>query len=256
MNEARAAILMAAWLRLVALLAIVFATAPAPAGEQAITDANLITALDVSGSIKDRDLALELEGMAQAVTHPLFLQAVEQGRHGRIGFVAFTWSSGDIRALVPWTLIGSRTEAERVAQALLKVRRMHRPGDADLNWPWRSHRLTDVSGALEWATRIGAVAPYVGGRTVINMCANGTDNTGAGPDVARDVAAMQGVSINGLILGNRDDSAEVAAWFRHHVQTGDRSFVIEARDFGDVIDAMLAKFVMDLVALEPLRVAG
>jgi len=91
---------------------------------------------------------------------------------------------------------------------------------------------------------------------VINMCANGIDNTGAGPDLARDLAAMQGAVINGLIVGRRDDSAEVAAYFRRHVQTGDRSFVIEARDYDDVIDAMLAKFVMDLVAIEPLRVAG
>jgi hypothetical protein len=151
------------------------AAAPAQAGAPAITDANLITALDVSGSIKDHDLALELEGMAQAVTHPLFLQAIEQGQHGRIGFVAFTWSSGEMQALVPWTVISSRPEAERVAQALLKVRGTQRANDANLNWPWRSHRATDVSAAIEWATRIGAVAPFIGGRTVINMCANGID---------------------------------------------------------------------------------
>jgi hypothetical protein len=246
------------WTRCIPLLVIMplLAAAPAQAGAPAITDANLITALDVSGSIKDHDLALELEGMAQAVTHPLFLQAIEQGQHGRIGFVAFTWSSGEMQALVPWTVISSRPEAERVAQALLKVRGTQRANDANLNWPWRSHRATDVSAAIEWATRIGAVAPFIGGRTVINMCANGIDNTGAGPDLARDLAAMQGAVINGLILGRRDDSAEVAAYFRRHVQTGDRSFVIEARDYDDVIDAMLAKFVMDLVALEPLRVAG
>jgi hypothetical protein len=246
------------WSRFLCLVVIVplLVAAPAQAGEQAITDANLITALDVSGSIKERDLALELDGMAQAVMHPLFLQAIEQGQYGRIGFVAFTWSNGEMHALVPWTMIGSRAEAEKVAQALLRVRRMHRPGDADLNWPWQSHRSTDVSSALEWATRIGAVAPFIGGRTVINMCANGIDNTGAGPDLARDLAAMQGAVINGLIVGRRDDSAEVAAYFRRHVQTGDRSFVIEARDYDDVIDAMLAKFVMDLVAIEPLRVAG
>jgi hypothetical protein len=246
------------WTRFLSFFVIMplLTTAPALAGGHAITDSNLITALDVSGSIKDRDLALELEGMAQAVTHPLFLQAVEQGQYGRIGFVAFTWSSGEMRALVPWTVIGSRADAERVAQALRKVRGMHRPNDANLNWPWQSHRATDVSTALEWATRIGAAAPYVGGRTVINMCANGIDNTGAGPDIARDSAAMQGVVINGLILGNRADSAAVAAYFRDHVQTGERSFVIEARDFDDVIDAVLAKFVMDLVAIEPLRVAG
>src|SRR5918996_3815435 len=206
------------WTRFIALLLIapLLVAPPAQAGAPAITDANLITALDVSGSIKDHDLALELEGMAQAVTHPLFLQAIEQGQHGRIGFVAVTWSSGEMKALVPWTVISSRSEAERVAQALLKVRGMQRANDANLNWPWRAHRATDVSTAIEWATRIGAVAPFIGGRTVINMCANGTDNAGAGPDLARDLAAMQGAVINGLILGRRNDSAEVAAYFRHH----------------------------------------
>jgi hypothetical protein len=236
------------------VLASLLLVVPARAGERAVTDANLIAALDVSGSIKDRDLGLELEGMALAVTHPLFLHVVEGGRHGRVGFVAFTWSNGEMRALVPWTLISSEAEAGRVAQALRKVRGMHNVNDADLNWPWQSHRATDVSTAIEWASRIGAAAPFVGGRTVINMCANGVDNAGEGPDSARDEAARLGMVINGLILGHRDDIDEVAAYYRRHVQTGPRSFVIQARDFDDVIDAMLAKFVMDLVAIEPMSV--
>jgi hypothetical protein len=61
----------------------------------------------------------------------------------------------------------------------------------------------------------------------------------------------QDFTINGLVLGNRDDSAEIAAYFREHVQAGPGSFVIEARGFEDVANAMLAKFVTELAFAVP-----
>lgn len=54
-----------------------------PVAAQEATDANLITAIDVSGSVKPRDERLELEGMAQAVADPMFLEAIQRGMHGR-----------------------------------------------------------------------------------------------------------------------------------------------------------------------------
>ena len=84
---------------------------------------------------------------------------------------------------------------------------------------------------------------------MINICANGIDNIGDGPAAARDRASGQGLIVNGLILGDRDDAAEVATYFRDHVQAGPGSFVMEARGFQDVTRAMLAKFLVELAAL-------
>jgi hypothetical protein len=92
------------------LFASLFAFLISPVSAQQATDANLITAIDVSGSIKRADERLELEGMAEAVLDPRFLQVITRGRHGRIGFVAFTWANGEFLSLVPWTLIASSAD--------------------------------------------------------------------------------------------------------------------------------------------------
>src|SRR5919106_2144125 len=106
--------------RCLSMVLLVFLAWPAMARDA--TDANLITAIDVSGSINAADERLELEGMAEAVVDPRFLQAVARGRHGRIGFVAFTWANGEFVSLVPWTLIGSSSDAEQVAEHLRTAR--------------------------------------------------------------------------------------------------------------------------------------
>ena len=227
----------------------------APISAQQATDANLITAIDVSGSIKEADERLELDGMAAAVVAPRFLQAIARGRHGRIGFVAFTWANGEFLSLVPWTPIASRADAMQVAERLRTARgnpvmgyAMRIPGNQR---PWRTGHATDVSAAIERAIAVGASAPFASHHQVVNMCANGIDNIGEGPDAARDRADAAGMIVNGLILGHRGDAGEIADYFREHVQAGPGSFVIEARDFEDIASAMLAKFLFELAALSP-----
>jgi hypothetical protein len=228
----------------------------APIQAQEATDANLITAIDVSGSVKEADEHLEFGGMAEAVVDPRFLQAITRGRHGRIGFVAFTWANGEFLTLVPWTLIASRADALQVAERLRNARgnpfkgyAMRIPGRNDR--PWRTGHATDVSAALERAIEVGAAAPFASHHYVINMCANGIDNVGTGPDAARDRADAARMIVNGLILGHRKDAGEIAAWYRDHVQAGPGSFVIEARGFEDIASALLAKFLFELAADSP-----
>jgi len=188
------------------------------------TDANLITAIDVSGSVKADEERLQLEGMAAALVDPRFMQAIERGRHGRIGFTAFTWASGEFLPLVPWTLIGSRADAEQVALRLVNARELPGPGvealDPPIVPPWRIGHATDVSAMIEHATGVHAAAPFAGDRAVLNICANGTDNVRGGPRAARDRAARLGLTVNGLVLGHRHDAQATAAYFREQVQTG------------------------------------
>jgi hypothetical protein len=222
-------------------------------GAREATDANLITAIDVSGSIKADEERLEFEGMAEAVVDPRFLQAIARGYHGRIGFVAFSWANGEFVPLVPWTLIGSRDEAEQVADLLRAARGKHPmgyaariPGEAR---PWRTGHATDISAAIERAIVVSAAAPFDSWHNVINICANGTDNVGEGPAAARDRANDRGLIVNGLILGDRKDAAAIATYFRDHVQAGPGSFVMVARAYQDITSAMLAKFLVELAAL-------
>jgi hypothetical protein len=224
-----------------------------PVAAREATDANLITAIDVSGSIKADAERLEIEGMAAAVVDPRFLQAVARGFHGRIGFMAFTWANGEFIPLVPWTLIGSKDDAEHVAGLLRAARGMPSMGYAmgipSRTRPWRTGHATNVSAAIDRAIELSVAAPFDSWHNVINICANGIDNVGEGPAAARDRASGQGLIVNGLILGDRDNAADIATWFRDHVQSGPGSFVMVARAFQDVTSAMLAKFLVELAAL-------
>ena len=219
------------------------------------TDANLVTAIDVSGSVDGHAERLELLGMAEALEHPVVLQAITDGPHRRIGFAAFTWSSagGAFVELVPWTLIASRDDAARVARALraahnLPPRFYAEPWRSPERRPWVPGLATDISAAIEHGAALLHAAPFAAARRIINVCANGEDNVGIGPALARDRAAAAGIVINAVVLTQEE---ALLRYFREHVRVGHDAFVIEARDLSDLTDAMLRKFLAEIAWLWP-----
>jgi Protein of unknown function (DUF1194) len=228
------------------------ATRHAPAADDIAppTDANLITAIDVSGSIGTRAEALQFNGIGEAIVNPDFLQTVARGYHGRVGFAAFTWSSqGDFTMPVPWSLIDSEAAARAVATRLRDALGKPRfgkgaPDRGSARRAWRRSLATDISAAIEHAMALLATAPYATGREVINVLTNGTDNIAQGPDAARGLAVSRGIAINGIGLG---PDVEVARYLRAHVQGGPGSFVLEAHHPADLVTAVRKKFWLDLV---------
>ena len=238
--------------RAIAVIFLAWSATPAIAGAPPIeTDANLATALDVSDSIMRHEEWLEFEGLAKAVTSAALLDAIAGGRHGRIGFAVFAWSSGGrFELFVPWTLIASVADAERVATMLRGAPRIDRSG-------WARHGgrrevpslgrdlRTDISATIDFAIELALLAPFSSMRGIINVCANGKDNVGADPRRARDRAVATGMTVNGLVLGRIDG---LAGYFREHVQGGAGSFVIEVTKPEALAQAMIEKLLRDLVA--------
>lgn len=225
--------------------------APALAGQAApATDANVITAVDVSNSIMRHEEWLELEGLAKAIVDPAVLNAIEGGRYGRIGFAVFTWSSGGhFEILVPWTLIASIEDAKRVAVRLRGFRiarsswqRLDNGSGARGKTP---ELRTDISGTIDFAAAQALAAPYAAQRSVINVCANGADNVAQDPRAARDRALAAGIVINGLVIGG---SKGLADYFRERVQGGPGSFVTQLTKPEAVAAAMIDKLLHDLIA--------
>src|SRR3546814_16737195 len=60
-------------------------------------------------------------------------------------------------------------------------------------------------------------------RSVVNILSNGVDNNGPTPDAARDQAIRLGITINGIVFGERDDLAD---YFRQHVIGGPGAFIM------------------------------
>ena len=234
------------------LFAVLGSSPIATASEETLpTDINIVTAIDVSGSIDPPTEAFQFESMAAAVVHPEFLEAVARGYHRRIGFSVFTWSTErGFSDVVSWTVINSEETAVAVARELQRAESKARMGYSmeARKSTWRRGLSTDVSKAIHVAVDLLLTAPFPSGRQAINICANGVDNIAEGPIIARARALASNAVVNGLILGEHPD---VAAYFRQRVQAGLGSFVVEARQFDDVADAMRSKFLMDLAQIEP-----
>jgi len=247
-------------LAVAALLAGHIVTAATPearaGGASPATDANLVTALDVSDSIMRHEEWLEFAGMSQAIQSEAFLDAATAGRHGRIGFAVIAWSSAEPPdVIVPWTIIQSKADVRRVVDGLGAARKRYgfdaRMGHGRGATSYRGDdrgsaapaRRTDVSTALGFSADLLRAAPFLAAREVINICGNGADNVHASPAAARDRALAAGMVINGLVIGARP---RVADYYRAHLQGGTGSFVLEVRDTEGVAAAMLQKFLRDL----------
>jgi hypothetical protein len=217
------------------------------------SDANLVTALDVSDSIMRHEEWLQVEGLAKAVVNAAVLDAIAAGRYGRIGFAVYTWSSGGrFQVVVPWTLIHSLEDAEGVATTLrgFAIDRLswkHQRRASGQPGSGTQHR-TDISSTIDFAVRLALRAPHVAQRAVLNLCANGTDNVAEDPRPARDRAISAGVVVNGLVIGRRRG---LASYLREHVQGGTGSFVMEVAQPAALADAMVDKLLRDLVAGRP-----
>jgi Protein of unknown function (DUF1194) len=235
---------------------VMISGAPAASETSLPTDANLVTAIDVSGSIGLQGEMLQFDGIIKAIVDPDFLQTVARGYHRRIGFAVFTWSSqGDFTMPVPWLLIESEATALAIATRLRDALGQPRfgygqPARASARRAWRRSLATDISAAIEHATSLLASAPFAAGREVINVLANGTDNIPPEPEAARALALSRDIVINGVALGY---DALVPAYLQSHVQGGAGSFVLQARHPADFSEVMRMKFRMDLVgpAVQP-----
>ncbi len=245
-------------LTVVLFLTFVAATHPAAAEEASLplsTDFNVVTAIDVSDSITRHDEWLQYTGLSRGVMNRDFLSLVSEGLMQRIGFMAFTWSSdGELRIIVPWTVIASPQDAARVAAQLRAAPRIDRsqydsndqgPEIAASDTRSSGGGMTDIAQAVGAASRLAEDAPFRGRRAVINILSNGVDNAGFDPSLQRDEAIRQGATINGVVFGGRRD---LPAYFEQNVIGGPGAFLMTVQNPADLPKALEKKFWRDLIA--------
>jgi Protein of unknown function (DUF1194) len=61
------------------------------------------------------------------------------------------------------------------------------------------------------------------------------------------LALDAGVTVNGLVIGGEPG---LAVYYRERVVAGPGSFVVEARAPADIADAMLSKFLLDVLSVD------
>ena len=222
-------------------------TGPAVSAET-VTDANIVTGLDISNSIGPDQVRQELAGLAQAIRDPRVMTAIKAGKHGRIGFAVFAWHHGQFPSVVAWMTIASPRDAEMAARAIEARRLVDLELEGRAQVEWYIGRLTDLSQASAYADAMLLTAPSTGARAVINIVGNGTDNVGEDPAQARDRFVARGGTINGLVLG---DDPEMTAYYRDRVIGGRASFVMSVSRESAMTDALVRKFIADIVARAP-----
>jgi hypothetical protein len=202
-----------------------------PARAQSIVGTAIVLAIDVSGSIDQREYELQKEGIASAFRHPAVLRAIWAHPEGRIAVTVVEWSDRQTQ-VVPWTIVDGIESAELFAMTVSSVTRSSSGG-------------THIGDALLFSRVMLDQCPCVPARRVIDVSGDGHSNGGAPVEVVRDEIVADGTTINGLAI--LQDEPQLDEVYRDTVVGGPGAFVMVANTFEDFAYAMRNKLVRETV---------
>ena len=202
--------------------------------------------LDISGSVDVNEYAMQMGGLANALTNPGVMDAFMSMPSAPIRLHVYEWAGlGTQRVLVDWTEIDSEARLEEVARVLRNQQR----------------RPREVATALGKAMEFGALALAEQAdcwKLTLDISGDGLSNIGPRPREMRDAPVLSGVVINGLVIGadtsntsgqRNVEISELSAYFAAEVIRGPDAFVITALQFEDYEKAMTRKLLRELEVL-------
>lgn len=240
---------MAACLLFAILMASAAGTARAADDEAVQVDVALVLVSDVSRSIDDSEFRLQKSGYTAAFTSEAVVAAIQGGPHGAIAvaYVEFA-SDNQVRTVLEFAIVRDAASARGLADRIAAE-------------PRSFSGRTAIGAGIQAAMRDLAATPFPGARQVIDVCGDGTNNSG--PDVAlvRDAAVAAGTTVNGLTIINDHPVSFMYAhvqppggltkYYREHVIGGPDSFVLEVHDFASFGEAMTRKLLNEIAARQP-----
>tara|TARA_R100000322_G_scaffold60379_5_gene37220 strand:- start:3077 stop:3784 length:708 start_codon:yes stop_codon:yes gene_type:complete len=203
----------------------------------------LVLALDVSGSVDSGEYRLQMDGLAQALTDPQVARAILAPGAAPIALYVFEWSGPQFQnLLVDWTLVTDRPTLNGIAGTLRDTRRSPSP----------------PSTALGTAMAVGGSALARGPecwKGTIDISGDGKSNTGPRPQDLDDLAQLEGVTVNALVINTIDSMGagpgddDLFSYFENLVIRGPGAFVERADGFEDYARAMKKKLLREINAL-------
>jgi Protein of unknown function (DUF1194) len=213
-----------------------------PAAPTTDVDVELVIAVDVSYSMDPDEQALQREGYITGLTSAEFLDALQQGVHGKVAVTYFEWAgASDQRIVVPWRLIDGPATATAFTDAIAAA-------------PYRRAYRTSISGALHFALPLFDGSGFRGLRRVIDVSGDGVNNQGDLIEIVRDGVLEHGITINGLpILLKRPSPAtmdieDLDIYYEDCVIGGPGAFVIPIRERNQFRDATRNKLVQEIAS--------
>jgi hypothetical protein len=211
---------------------------PAPAQEIPV-DLELVLAVDVSGSVDEREYALQMIGIADALRLPE-VGGLIASHHAGVALTLVHWSGGHInRQVVPWRLLRSEADALGFAAEVDKVHRS--------NWA----NQTALGHAIQFCVKLIDGNPFAGRLKRIDMSGDGRNNSGIAPATARDAALARNITVNGLPILDGDPG--LGDYYAAFVVGGEDAFVITAETYQDFAKAFRTKLMRELSPKLALR---
>jgi len=204
-------------------------------------DVALVLALDASGSIDGNRWKLQIEGYIKTFRDKDVVARIKSGPHQRIAVTMVHWSgANEQRQVIPWMILKNDADAEAFATAIEKTERI-----------FKGH--TSVGSALMFSAGLLLDTRFKALRKVIDISGDGAEDSGIPAMIARDLVVAQGITINGLpILGYE---ADVELYYEQNVIGGPGAFMVVAKSFEELANAIRIKLLSEMTNLESPRYA-
>jgi hypothetical protein len=220
------------------VLAVALAQLALPAGAAEEVDLQLILMVDASGSIDEREFALQRLGYARAFKNPRVVNAIRSGALGRIAVAYAEWTGPALQTMViGWTLLDDERSAHAFAAELERRPRALYSGG------------TAVGSAILYGAAAIEARPFTAVRRVIDVSGDGATNRGPPAALAHDQVVARGFTVNGLPILTDDPFLD--RYYETDVIGGPGAFSIPAKDFETFAAAILAKLVREIASVAP-----
>lgn len=209
----------------------------------------LVLAIDTSTSVDEDEFQLQRDGLAAAFSHPDVIAVIEGMGSAGIAVQVVEWAGTDNQhVVVDWSLLTDQSSSVLFAARINAAPRLIRG-------------LTDIGSVVRFSVDELETNAFVGARRVIDVSGDGASSVdGVGRE--RDRAISRGITINGLVIFNKDyDQSSLAEvdliqHYSNKVIGGNGAFLMTARGFEDFRTAIRAKLIREilgtgLASLEP-----
>ena len=226
--------------------ALALAAALWPGLAEAACRLALLLALDVSGSVDEREYDLQLEGLASALGDEEVRRVLFAMPGAPVALSVFEWSSASYQSVIQdWVMIEDDATLDALRNRLLGWSRAPAP------------EATGLGAALEYARGRFRTAPDCWDET-LDISADGKNNDWPPPERLRASGRLGEMNVNALVVApdflvtydtGGTGIAELAAYFKAQIIHGPGAFVEVALGYSDYADAMRRKLLRELAAL-------
>ncbi len=211
---------------------LLLAATPALACEVA-----LMLAVDVSGSVDDREYRVQMDGLALALGDPVIADALIAAQ-AEVALMQWTGESRQA-VVMPWRVIDSRADLVAMAEEIAVMPRR-----------WRNFS-TAIGEAMELALPYFDAVSHCH-RRIMDISGDGPSNEGIEPFELWPALAERDVTVNALVI--EESVPGLTTYFRQEVILGPGAFAVTAPTFNDYPEQIRRKLLRELTT--PVAAAG